>query len=347
VESLLTPAAAHAGCPKNMEYGPCGGVDFDGGCEVADFRCVFLGDPLVKWHGATPAPLDAMPRSSGARAMLELMNTRPVVVADFPARAIDAQSLGECARMLAGSVDATLAGDSGNARVQFSPSYRASLIMAAGLPVWAGLNCRDRNRVALEGELAGLAHVGVAAVHCVTGDHTLIGDRPDAAPVFDLDSSQLASLARAAGMLVSVGESPATPPVELRPARLLEKQNAGAEVCFVNHCGGVDAVGRFVRESRDLGVTARFIACVPMVTDVASATLLRSFTTLVLPEGYLDRILSAPDPREEGIRAAVELSLELLEIDCVAGVNLSGGAGLGREAEFAAIMAETAERLAL
>lgn len=347
MESRLTPADAHAGCPKNMEYGPCGGVDFDGGCEAADFRCVFLGDPLVTWHGATPASPDAVPRASGARAMLELMNTRPVVVADFPARAIDAESLTECARLLAGCVDATLAGDSGKARVQFSPSYRASLIMAAGLPVWTGLNCRDRNRVALEAELAGLAHLGVAGVHCVTGDHTVIGDRPDAAPVFDLDSSQLASLARAAGLLVSVGESPGTPPIELRPSRLLEKQNAGAEVCFVNHCGGPDAVGRFVRESRDLGVTARFIACVPMVTDVASATLLRSFTTLVLPEGYLDRILSASDPREEGIRAAVELSLGLLEIDGVAGVNLSGGSGLGHEAEFAATMAETAGRLAL
>jgi hypothetical protein len=106
-------------------------------------------------------------------------------------------------------------------------------------------------------------------------------------------------------------------------------------------------VGRFVRESHDLGVTARFIPCVPMVTDRASARLLQSFTTLVLPEGYLDRILSAADPREEGIRAAVELSLELLEIDGVAGVNLSGGAGRGREAEFAIVLAETAQRLGL
>jgi 5,10-methylenetetrahydrofolate reductase len=347
VESLLTPSAAHAGCPKNMEYGPCGGVDFDGSCEVGDFRCVFLGDPLVTWHGAVPPDPDVVPRSSGATEMLELMSTRPIVVADFPARATDAESLAECAALLAGPVDATLAGDLGKARVQFSPSYRASLIRAAGLQVWTGINCRDRNRVAIEGELAGLAHVGVAGVHCVTGDHTLLGARPEAAPVFDLDSPQVAALARAAGHLVSVGESPTTPPVELRAARLLEKTRAGADVCFVNHCGGLDAVGRFVRESHDLGVTARFIPCVPMVTDRASARLLQSFTTLVLPGGYLDRILSAADPREEGIRAAVELSLELLEIDGVAGVNLSGGAGRGREAEFAIVLAETAQRLAL
>ncbi|CAD5995025.1 hypothetical protein [Agreia sp. COWG] len=66
----------------------------------------------------------------------------------------------------------------------------------------------------------------------------------------------------------------------------------------------------------------------------------------MLPDGYLDRILGSSDPREEGIRAAVELSLELLEIEGVAGVNLSGGAGHGREAEFATALAETAQRLA-
>ncbi|MGZ6874678.1 MAG: methylenetetrahydrofolate reductase C-terminal domain-containing protein, partial [Blastococcus sp.] len=31
-----------AGCPKRMVFGPCGGVRDDGGCELADHRCVFL-----------------------------------------------------------------------------------------------------------------------------------------------------------------------------------------------------------------------------------------------------------------------------------------------------------------
>ena len=47
-----------------------------------------------------------------------------------------------------------LLGDHPGARVQFPPSYRALLLRGRGIGVWAGLNCRDRNRVALEGELA-------------------------------------------------------------------------------------------------------------------------------------------------------------------------------------------------
>ncbi|MES2170990.1 MAG: methylenetetrahydrofolate reductase C-terminal domain-containing protein [Actinomycetota bacterium] len=319
-------------CPKHMDFGPCGGVAFDGSCEVSPSRCVFLDLPTVRWDG--PAL-----RQPGESAMRRRLRERQVVVADFPARALDASSIAECGGILAGHVDAVLAGDAGNARVQFSPAYRASLIRASGVDVWTGLNCRDRNRVALEGELAALADAGVAGVHCVTGDHTLTGDRPDAAPVFDLDSTELAALARAAGHLVSVAEAPATPPVNRRPDRLLEKMRAGAEVCFVNHAGGVAPVREFIDRAQQLGVVMAFIPCVPVVVDRESAALLESFTTLVLPEGYLARILAAADPFTEGIAAAVELSQELLELDGVRGVDLSGGTSAGREAWFAEALA--------
>lgn len=325
-----------------MEHGPCGGVEFDGSCEVAaphggPGRCVFLDAPTVRWHGAAPA---ATAPASGAERMRALLATKQIVVADFPARALDAASLVECAAALRGAVDAVLAGDSGRERVQFPPAYRTALIRAEGVEVWSGLTCRDRNRVAMEAELAALAHAGVSGVHCVTGDHTRTGSRPDAAPVFDLDSTQAASLARAAGHLVSVAEAPATPPVERRPARLLEKERAGAEICFVNHSGGVEPVAAFIASARALGSTLGFIPCIPIVLDHASAELLKSFTTLVLPPGYLDRILAAADPRAEGIAAAVELGRGFLALDSVVGVNLSGGTGHGGEAEFARALAE-------
>lgn len=326
-------------CPKRMEYGPCGGVEFDGRCEVADHACVFLSLPTVRWRGEgaeTPA------RST----MGDLLAERQVVVADFPARALSAASITEVSSILRGSVDAVLAGDSGAERVQFSPAYRAVLIQQQGLRVWAGLNCRDRNRVALEGELASLAEVGVAGVHCVTGDHTRTGSRPDARAVFDLDSTRLASLARAAGHLVSVAESPCAPPIDRRAERLVEKARAGAEVCFVNHAGGAAPVRSFVHEAQDRGARLAFIACIPLVVDTASARLLETFTTLVLPPGYLERILRASDPFAEGVAAAVELSREMLAIDGVRGVNLSGGAGPDGATRFAEALAAVGSELA-
>ncbi|MGA1837260.1 methylenetetrahydrofolate reductase C-terminal domain-containing protein [Herbiconiux sp. 11R-BC] len=364
---MVVTAEMRTACPKHMEYGPCGGVEFDGSCEVGEFRCVFLETPTVRWHGIAPNPESpagtsaadvavhrlgdahefAVAPQPGAAAMRALMATRPIVIADFPGRSVDRGSLRDCAQALAGRVDATLAGDSGRSRVQFSPSYRAQLIQAEGLTAWSGVNCRDRNRVALEGELAGLADVGVGGVHCVTGDHTSTGDRPDALPVFDIDSTQLAALARQAGHLVSVGESPATPPVDRRAERLREKALAGADICFINHAGGVEPVRRFIAAAHEQGIAPGFIPCVPMVVDRGSASLLRSFTTLVLPEGFLERILDAADPYQAGLDAVTELCEGLLALEGVAGVNLSGGAAPGAEVAFADAMGVVAERLGL
>ena len=329
-----------------MEFGPCGGVEFDGTCEVGAHdggpgRCVFLDTPVARWHGS-----DLTGESNpGASRMRELLATKQIVVSDFPARALDAVSLAECAAALRGATDVVLAGDSGRERVQFPPAYRTALIRAEGVEVWSGFPCRDRNRVAMEAELAALAHAGVSGVHCVTGDHTNTGSRPDAKPVFDLDSTQAAALARAAGHLVSVAEAPATPPTDRRPARLLEKERAGAEICFVNHAGGVDPVAEFIAATRALGSRLGFIPCIPIVLDHGSAELLKTFTTLVLPPGYLDRILAAPDPRAEGIAAAVELGRGFLALDGVVGVNLSGGTQEGGELEFARGLAEIGTEL--
>ena len=347
-------AATLDACPKHMEYGPCGGVGFDGSCEIdAGLACPFVPLETVRWRGiastAAPRAGDPLPEpvpSAGAATMRELLATRRIVIADFPARPLDAASLVEVVEAMRGSVDAVLSGDAGPARVQFAPSYRARLIREAGIMPLIGVNCRDRNRVALEGELAGLAHAGTGVVHCVTGDHTETGARPDAMPVFDLDSTELASLARAAGHLVSVGESPTTPPVERRAARLVEKERAGAQLCFVNHCGGAEPVARFIAAARALGSGVGFIPCVPVIVDEGSAQLLRTFTTLVLPPGYVDGILAADDAREAGIAAAVALSIEMLAIDGVVGVDLSGGAAPGRELEHAQALAEIGRRLA-
>lgn len=338
-----------------MVHGPCGGVDLDGTCEVLPSPCVFVDRPTVAWDArslasGTPPSMRADPVPTTeppprAELMRHRLRAGTAVIVDFPAAALSADSIAACAAVLRGHVDAVLAGDGGSSRVQFPPAYRAALIRATGLDVWTGINNRDRNRVAIEAELAALAHADVVGVHCVTGDHPLTGSRPDAAAVFDLDSTQTASLARTAGHLVSVGESPASPPVSRRPARLLEKQRAGAEICFVNHAGGAGPVRTFVAESRDLGVTLDFIVCVPVVVDEPSATLLRSFTSLVLPAGFLDSIAMSTDPRETGIAAAIRLGLELLDLDGVVGINLSGGTAPGTEVAYAEALAEISDAL--
>jgi len=143
---------------------------------------------------------------------------------------------------------------------------------------------------------------------------------------------------------VSVAASPAAPPVDRRAARLREKLHAGADVCFVNHAGGAEPVEPVRRFIDAVAAPVSYIPCVPVVVDHASADVLESFTTLVLPDGFLERVRSARDPRAEGIALAVALAEELLALPGVVGVNLSGGRDGGEES-FAEAQAEIARRL--
>ena len=53
------------------------------------------------------------------------------------------------------------------------------------------LTCRDRNRIALRSDLLSAAMFGIENLLLLTGDHTKLGDHPQAKPVFDLDSVSL------------------------------------------------------------------------------------------------------------------------------------------------------------
>ena len=324
-----------------MTYGPCGGVGAGGACEVAPQPCPFVDRPVVAWDGG-PAPTGV---STAGRELLAIAARRPLVVSMLPAAPVDIGSLDACAAVLRGAADAVLTGDAATSRVQFPPAYRALLARERGLRVWAGLNCRDRNRVALEGELAALAHAGAAAVHCVTGDHPASGNRPEAVGVFDLEGTTLVPRSRALGLLTSVAESPSAPPVDRRAARLAEKVRAGAQAAMLQYCGEAADVAAFAAAARTAGVDVPLLPGVPVVVDREGADLVASFAAAVLPAGYLRSVVRAADPFTAGVAVAVRYGRELLDIDGVAGVVLAGGAAPGAETLHARAIAEVGRAL--
>jgi 5,10-methylenetetrahydrofolate reductase len=280
-----------------------------------------------------------------AAGFLATAAARPVIVADLVAPPLSADGIRACAAELAGFADAVLTGDHPGARVQFPPSYRVRLLADAGVAGWAGISCRDRNRVALEGEIAACADAGAAGVHCVTGDHPDTGHRPDAAAVFDLDSVGLVELARSSGTLCSVAHAPAAPPAGKRLPRLVAKIGAGADAVFVDHCGGERQLADAAAALRGAGFRGLLLCCVPVVTSAGAAEVIASFAADRLPPGYLDAIMSAPDPAESGIAAAVRLAHTVLEMPDVDGVNLSSAAEPGNEVAATRAMAEVSRRV--
>lgn len=327
------------GCPKHMVYGPCGGVRADLSCEMDARPCPFAGrEAAVPW--AEPAP-SSSPRSG----LLRLIEAgRPVVVTDLTLPPYDAAMISRLTGILRDSCDALLVGEHQD-RPDFPPTLMAQLLRSSGGNAWLTLTCRDRNRVVLEQELAGLARAGADGVLCVTGDGRAPGVRPDVTQVFDLDGTRLAALAVAHGLAVAVPESPAASPREIRPGRLLQKQRAGAHLAILNHVRSADEVREFVRAAGEQGVTLPVIAAVAVYTDARSAEVLSTLPGLDLDPDRVARVLGAADPERAGIEASVEEAQEMLAIEQVAGVNLSGLASGRGEVHVAEVKAEIGRRI--
>ena len=322
-----------------MVFGPCGGVRDDGGCEVAEHPCVFLAPPLPRWAG--PSPTAPAPRPGG---LLDRVGRAPVVLTDLTVRPFDPASVRAVVGVLAPVSDGLLVGEH-QGRPDLPPTLMAAEVLAAGGRPWTTLACRDRTRLVLEQELAGLAAVGVDGVLCVTGDARAPAGRSDTSSVFDLDGTRLAALATGAGLSAAVPESPDAPPVPLRPARVAEKQRAGAQLCVLNHVSGPDRLAAFTAAARAAGATLPFVAAVAVYTDERSARVLQRFPGLHLDDAAVARVLGAPDPVAAGIAAAVAEAQALLAVPGVVGVNLSGLASAAGEATAAAVKAEVATRI--
>lgn len=352
-----TLAAATAACPKRMHYGPCGSVLPGGGCEVTPSRCSFvdlvaaetltaLSFDVRDVEPAEGGDADALQQGSAPSALPELLARGNVITADLPVRTIDPAALADVAARLS-ALSAVIAGEPPGLDASLSPAHKALILSRNGVSVIAGLTCRDRNRVALEGELAALADIGVAGVLAVTGDHPITTVRRDAAGVFDLDSTRLAALSRRAGLFTAVAEQPAAPPVSYRPARLAMKVAAGAQACFLNLCGGVDAVRTFVTEARNAGAPVPIIAGVPILVSPDAVARIAALPGVVLPPGMTQTVADAGGDAAAGIEAAAALAAEMLAIPGVAGVHLTaiGTAADPFGIDAATVIASTAERL--
>jgi methylenetetrahydrofolate reductase (NADPH) len=77
------------------------------------------------------------------------------------------------------------------ANYHLSSLATAHFLVQSGIEPTFQMTCRDRNRLALQGDLLGALSLGIHNVLVLGGDDPKAGDQPEAKPVYDLDSRAL------------------------------------------------------------------------------------------------------------------------------------------------------------
>jgi len=248
------------------------------------------------------------------------------------------------ARLVRDHVDAVNVPDNTAGFAHMAAWAAAALVAREGVDPILHVTCRDRNRLALQSDLLGAAALGVRNVLCLTGDHMVHGDQPDAKPVFDLDSLQLVSLATLMrhGRYMSgreitpppdlypgATENPFAPPYDFRPLRLQKKVEAGARFIQTQITFNVKRFAAFMERVRDLGLdrTVPILAGVAPLRSARAARHLRERVPgMEVPEALVWRMEQAGGERakreDEGIRICVEIIEQLREVRGLAGFHL-------------------------
>ncbi|MGI9310331.1 MAG: methylenetetrahydrofolate reductase [bacterium] len=245
------------------------------------------------------------------------------------------------ARLFDGCVDAINATDGSGANCHMSSVGVCALLTRAGYSTIMQISCRDRNRIAMQGDILGAAAMGVANILCLTGDGVQAGDHPAAKPVFDLDCMSLLATARAMRdesrflsgrqlsrsprVLLGAAANPFAQPREFRVERLEKKVAAGADFVQTQYCFDMEVFARYMQRARDRNLHRRvfILAGVGPLASARAARWIRDNVPGVhIPDAIIARIHGAQDQKREGINICIELMQQLKEIEGVAGVHV-------------------------
>lgn len=246
------------------------------------------------------------------------------------------------AALFDGVVDGINATDGSGANCHMSSVAVCALLGHKGYSSVLQIGCRDRNRIAIQGEILGAAAMGVANVLCITGDGVSSGDHPQAKPVFDLGSMTLLktvrmmrdesrflsgrNLASPPQLFIGAVANPFAQPVDFRPTRLASKIEAGAQFIQTQYCFDIPQFKEYMARVGDLGLLDKvyILAGVGPMASAASASWIRdNVPGIHIPDTIINRLLAAGKKQKtEGRKICVELMQQLQEIEGVAGVHI-------------------------
>ena len=239
------------------------------------------------------------------------------------------------AKELAPFVDALQVAENPQQRGQMSPVALAALLLREGIDPVTRLNCRDRNRLALQNDLVGLKALGVSSLILNRGNRLQNPGTLTGKPVFDINCRDLISMAAeiseetvsGPGQEFMIGTSVTvfSPKPDWKAEILKTRASAGARFLQTQPCFSVALLRRYMQRVIDLRMTWNYAVVVtlaPLLGMELPRWQLEILRGTDIPKSIVNELAAAPDPELAGIEICARQMQEIAAIPGVSGVNL-------------------------
>lgn len=254
---------------------------------------------------------------------------------------ISTDELLDQARALADVTDAIQIPDHQHALPHMSNIAVAAHLLQNDMEPIVHLNCRDRNRIAIQSDLLGARSLGVTNFMLLRGAALPPNHRPRSTSVFDMSAIDLVATATAigegqvltggraigdAGFYIGTAATAFHPKDSWHPEKLLAKADAGAHFIQLQICMDVELLRAYLAKLIEARLTWRLQVLVSIAV-FPSADVARKLRELkpatVIPTPLVKRLEQATDPEQEGVLIAAELLNELADVPGISGANVS------------------------
>jgi 5,10-methylenetetrahydrofolate reductase len=243
-----------------------------------------------------------------------------------PPKGIGIKALLDDAQLIRTRVDAINVTDLQSSVMRLGSLAVSAILKQNGFEPIFQMTCRDRNRLALQSDLLSAAALGIKNLLILTGDHTTLGDHPEAKPVFDLDSVQLLQVVRrlqegqdmkgnklegaapefCSGAVVNPGAEPLQPQI----IKMEKKIEAGAEFFQTQAIYDVRIFENFLNKTKHL--KTKILGGIVLLKSAGMARYMnKNVAGVFVPDNLIKEMEEAKDKSAKAIEIAAWTIKEL------------------------------------
>jgi len=255
-----------------------------------------------------------------------------------PPKGVDVSTMLSNAMRVKGEVDAFVIPEMSNAVMRMSSLGGAMILQGKGMETVMQVNCRDRNRIALQADLLAANGCGITNVMAVAGEDPSFGDHYQARSVYDIDLLELLNAIRGlqdgkdmagielsgspqflVGSTVDAGAKGKSPELEIE--EMTKKIEAGVQFFISPPLFDLSAIHPFMKRV-DIQKT-KIIPTVLLLKSLGMARyIMRNVDNVYISDSLIDRIQKSPDKVRECTQIASEMVTSLKK-EGFSGVNLA------------------------